>query len=85
MQEHLRKMYLLLLLSILIFFISGIFLLQIGHNKYNSFVGYPSNVTKLVGDLNGYTEIDSIHLENVNATENELNEIERLLKMGVIL
>lgn len=54
-------------------------------DKYNSFVGYPSNVTKLMGDLNGYTEIDSIHLENVNATENELNEIERLLKMGVIL
>lgn len=54
-------------------------------DKYNSFVGYPSNVTKLLGDLNGYTEIDSIHFENVNATENELNEIERLLKMGVIL
>ena len=36
-------------------------------------------------DLSGYTEVESIHLENVPAMEEELNEIERLLKSGVIL
>lgn len=51
----------------------------------NSFTGYPAFITEVLGDLSGYTEIDSIHLENVPATEPELSEIESLLKSGVIL
>ena len=51
----------------------------------NSFVGYPAFITEVLGDLSGYTEIDSIHLENVPATEPELSEIESLLKSGVVL
>ena len=50
----------------------------------NTFTGYPSFVTTKLSDLTGYTEIDSIHLENIDATESELNEIENLLKSGVI-
>ena len=50
----------------------------------NKFIGYPSFITVRLGDLSGYTEIDSIHLENVPATESELSEIESLLKSGVI-
>ena len=50
----------------------------------NKFIGYPSFITVRLGDLSGYTEIDSIHLENVPATEPELSEIESLLKSGVI-
>ena len=50
----------------------------------NAFSGYPSFITERLGDLSGYTEIDSIHLENVPATEPELSEIESLLKSGVI-
>lgn len=53
--------------------------------QYNTFVGYPSNITAELGDLTGYTEIEKIHITNINATENELNEIENLLKGGVIL
>lgn len=52
--------------------------------KQNTFMGYPSFITELLSDLSGYTEIDSIHLENVPATEQELSEIESLLKGGVI-
>ena len=48
------------------------------------YTGYPSFITTNLSDLSGYTEIDSIHLENIDATENELNEIESLLKGGVI-
>lgn len=48
------------------------------------YTGYPSFITTNLSDLSGYTEIDSIHLENIDATENELNEIESLLKSGVI-
>ena len=50
----------------------------------NAFIGYPSFITENLGSLSGYTEIDSIHLENVPATEPELSEIETLLKSGVI-
>lgn len=51
----------------------------------NAFSGYPSFITETLGTLSGYTEIDSIHLENVPATSDELSEIENLLKGGVIL
>ena len=51
----------------------------------NKFSGYPSFITKKLGDCEGYTEIDSIHLEGIPATEQELSEIESLLKGGVIL
>ena len=37
-----------------------------------------------LGDCNGYTEVEEIHLENISATENEISEIENLLKTGVI-
>lgn len=53
--------------------------------NYSSFVGYPSNITSLLNDLTGYTQIESIHLENISATQNELAEIETLLKEGVII
>lgn len=53
-------------------------------NKQNTFSGYPSFITEQLKDLSGYTEIESIHLENVPATEAELSEIESLLKGGVI-
>ena len=51
----------------------------------NKFIGYPSFITSYLGDLSGYTEVDSIHLEEIPATDTELSEIERLLKSGVIL
>ena len=52
--------------------------------KQNAFIGYPSFVTKNFSDLQGYNEVYSTHLENIPATEAELNEIESLLKSGVI-
>lgn len=51
----------------------------------NTFMGYPSFITMSLGNCLGYTEIESIHLENIPATEQELSEIENLLKEGVIL
>ena len=51
----------------------------------NQFSGYPSFISSYLGDLVGYTEVDSIHLENIPATGVELNEIESILKGGVIL
>lgn len=51
----------------------------------NGYIGYPSFVTSALGDLSGYTEVESIHLQGVPATGEEASEIEQLLKMGVIL
>lgn len=53
--------------------------------QQNKYTGYPAFVTKELNDLDGYTEIEEIHLENIPATENEIVEIYNLLKSGVIL
>ena len=53
---------------------------------YNQFKGYPCNVTYSLQNLRGYTEVEHIHLTNISgATDTELQEIEQLLKSGVIL
>ncbi len=53
-------------------------------SKQNEFIGYPSLITVQLTELKGYTEVQSIHLENIPATQEELAEIESLLKGGVI-
>lgn len=53
-----------------------------GQNRYT---GYPSYINVLLGSIKGYTEVEKIHLDNIPCTESELNEIEKLLKGGVIL
>ena len=50
----------------------------------NKFSGYPSFINKKLGSVTGYTEVESIHLEGIQATDSELAEIENLLKSGVI-
>ena len=52
--------------------------------NYNTYRGFVSNITMTLGDCTGYTEVEEIHLENISATENEISEIENLLKTGVI-
>lgn len=48
--------------------------------------GYPSNISAVLNTLSGYTEVEYIHLTGIDgATDTELNEIETLLKKGVIL
>ena len=53
--------------------------------RQNTFTGYPSFITSKLGSLSGYTEIEEIHLENIPGTEQEISEIESLLKEGVII
>ena len=52
--------------------------------NYNTYRGFVSNIAMTLGDCTGYTEVEEIHLENISATENEISEIENLLKTGVI-
>ena len=54
--------------------------------NFNKQKGYPSNITALLSTLSGYTEVEYIHLTGITgATDTELNDIERLLKEGVII
>lgn len=54
-------------------------------NNYQSFYGRPSNKTVRLGSCDGYTRIKDVHVDNIVATDNELTEIEQLLKEGVII
>ena len=51
----------------------------------SSYTGYPSFITRGLSQLGGYTIVENIHLQNIPATDTELDEIERILKTGVIL
>ena len=54
--------------------------------NYNKFKGYPSNITYTLSALTGYTEVEHVHLTNIEgATDAELQQIESLLKNGVII
>ena len=50
----------------------------------NTFMGYPSFMTKTLSTLEGFTQIQAIHLEGIPCTATELAEIDALLKSGVI-
>ena len=50
----------------------------------NKFIGYPAFSSISLGSLTGYNEISSIHLEGIPATGAELDELEAILKGGVI-
>ena len=52
---------------------------------YNKFKGYTSNITRLLGDLKGFTEVEHINLQGIpNATASEMAEIKSALLNGVI-
>lgn len=51
---------------------------------YNSNIGQTYNKSVQLGTLSGFTIVDEAHVEGMSATETEKNEIERLLKEGVI-
>ena len=54
-------------------------------NNFNEFYGKPSNKTVRLSSCSGYTRIKEVHVDNIVATDNELSEIEQLLKEGVII
>lgn len=54
-------------------------------DQFETLSGYPSNTYTPLSDCKGFTQVKYCHVENLNATETEKQEIERLLKEGVIL
>lgn len=53
-------------------------------NKVQKFVGQTSNITMYLGDCKGFTMCEYVHLDNLNATSEEIVEIESMLRSGVI-
>lgn len=53
--------------------------------NYNSFHGYVSNVTMKLKDCKGYTQVDSIHIDNVPCMEEEKTRLLQILKDGIII
>lgn len=54
-------------------------------STYGAQHGFMAQISGAVGDFVGYTEIADVHLDYVNCLGDEKEEIERLLKAGVIL
>jgi len=53
--------------------------------RYQNQYGFPLNQTVVLGSLSGYTRVKDIHLAGIPCTDDELEQIERLLKDGVII
>lgn len=53
--------------------------------NYNHYIGYPSNITATLEDLEGFTQLKSFHLDGFDATDEELEELDTLLRGGIIL
>lgn len=53
-------------------------------DNFETLSGYPSNTYTQLSACKGFTQVSYCHVENMSATETEKNEIERLLKEGVI-
>lgn len=53
--------------------------------NFETLSGYPSNTYTKLSACTGFTQVKFAHVENLNATDAEKQEIEQLLKEGVIL
>ena len=53
--------------------------------NFQKYIGYPANYTTKLSNCSGFVKVLECHIENVNATNSELTEIESVLKEGVII
>lgn len=54
-------------------------------SKFPSYQGKPTNYTTTVGACSGFIKAKVDHIENVNATDSELTEIDNLLQQGILV
>ena len=55
------------------------------NDGFPSIQGYPSNYFIRLGNCSGFIQVAECHVENISATDKELDKIKDLLKEGVIL
>ena len=54
-------------------------------DQYKSLLGQPYQLDGTLGSQTGFVKVREVHLDGITATEDEKQEIEQLLKKGVIL
>lgn len=54
-------------------------------SKINEYMGYPSNAIHKLSSCTGFVKVDEVHVISKSAYDNEVQEIESLLKSGVII
>ena len=54
-------------------------------NAVQKFVGQTSNISGYLANFSGFTLVEYVHLDGIDATNEELKEIESALKAGVLL
>ena len=54
-------------------------------DNYDHTVGIPVDTTDYLKNYSGYVKVKGVHMEISSATSDELVEIERLLKEGVVI
>lgn len=54
-------------------------------NNFQKYIGFPANYTTKLSNCSGFVKVLECHIENVNATNSELTEIETLLKEGILV
>lgn len=53
--------------------------------NFHAFKGYPSNITAILGNLSGYTEIQYMHVDTIPCTLEEKQLIQTTLEQGIII
>ena len=54
-------------------------------DTFPQLIGYPTNHSIKLGNCSGHVVVKHVHVEGINATENELEQIESLLHSGVLV
>ena len=54
-------------------------------DNFQKYIGFPANYTTKLSNCSGFVKVLECHIENVNATNSELSEIDSLLKGGIIV
>ena len=54
-------------------------------SNFNQYEGLPSNITATVGSLRGFTKFEKIEMKGLKCTQNDIDEIEALLKEGIYI
>ena len=53
--------------------------------NYPSYYGLPANKTVNLASCSGYTRVKDVNLDSLSATEREKQEIDTLLKQGILV
>lgn len=54
-------------------------------SNFNQYEGLPSNITATVGSLRGFTKFEKVEMKGLKCTQNDIDEIETLLKEGIYI